>query len=201
MIAVPRSSLATRHRTSGQLSLTWFPSLNWPGTECLLGTVSQTGAVSFSFLTPVLADSNSGWTPTLYLGTVCFGTIVPDWVPEFGWPGWVVPASPVHPEPPAQTAPVSPLRPGPSLFDTMLADQGGRAQSPRRQVAWVIVAARALGQCARKSDGGSAPPRWRDRISPGWRAKGLNLEPLAAIYLQRQSVGGCHDPLARHDGR
>jgi hypothetical protein len=45
----------TGHCTSGQLSLTWFPSLNWPGTECLLGTsaarltapVSQTGAVPF----------------------------------------------------------------------------------------------------------------------------------------------------------
>ena len=32
-------------------------------------------------------------------------------------------------------------------------------------------------------------------------AKGLNLEPLAATYLQRRSVGGCHDPLAQDDGR
>jgi Bacterial regulatory protein, Fis family len=32
-------------------------------------------------------------------------------------------------------------------------------------------------------------------------AKGLNLEPMAATYPQRQSVGGCHDLLARHDGR
>jgi hypothetical protein len=31
-------------------------------------------------------------------------------------------------------------------------------------------------------------------------AKGLNLGPLAATYLQRQSVGGCHAPLARQDG-
>lgn len=32
-------------------------------------------------------------------------------------------------------------------------------------------------------------------------AKSLNLDLLAATYLQRQSLGGCHDPLARHDGR
>jgi hypothetical protein len=25
----------------------------------------------------------------------------------------------------------------------------------------------------------------------------LNLEPLAATYLPRRSVGGCHDPLAQ----
>jgi len=29
----------------------------------------------------------------------------------------------------------------------------------------------------------------------------LNLQPLPATHLHRQSVGGCHDPLARHDGR
>ena len=31
--------------------------------------------------------------------------------------------------------------------------------------------------------------------------KDLNLEPLAATYAQRRCVGGCHDPLAQHNGR
>jgi hypothetical protein len=86
---------------------------------------------------------------------------------------------PVHPEPPAHTAPVSPPPTG-----AIAVGHHAGAQSPRRQVARVTVAARALGQCARKSDGGSAPPRWRDRISPGWRAKSLNPEPLAALSAE-----------------
>jgi hypothetical protein len=58
-------------------------------------------------------------TATLHFGTMCFGTIGAGWVSEFGWPGWVVPAS-RYIQSPQPTRPRSlPLRPGPSLLDTM----------------------------------------------------------------------------------
>ena len=45
----------------------------------------------------------------LYLGTVCFGTIVPDLVLEFRWPGTEAP----HPDSPVHQARPRFERPGP----------------------------------------------------------------------------------------
>ena len=68
-------------------------------------------------------------TATLHFGTMCFGTIGAGWVSVW-MAGLGCTRLPVHPEPPAYTAPVSPPPTGAIAFDTMLADQGGRAQSP-----------------------------------------------------------------------
>src|SRR5258705_6501412 len=56
---------------------------------------------------------------TLYLGTMCFGTIVLDLVSEFGWPGWVTGVPSRYIQSPQPSRPRSLLlRLGPLLYLT-----------------------------------------------------------------------------------